>query len=415
MAGLTLPRADVTAATRFGRVNRPAWSPWRTILTFGYVSLAADMVYEGMRSASGPLLLSLGASAFVVGLVTGAGEAVALALRLVSGPLADRTGRHWQLTVQGYALTAVSVPLLAFTPFLGAAGLAVASALIIVERTGKAIRSPSKSTLLAGMAKPVGRGRGFAVHKALDQVGAFAGPLLVAGLAAVTGHLWAGFAILAVPGLATLVLLAVLRNATDLDRPRDPRAAGPTNGHHLTPAFWAFSISCALSTVGLMTFGVMSVHLVRGGLVPAVWVPVVYAGAMGVQAITALGAGFAYDRVGPRVLYGLPILVAAVPALVFDGQLAVVFGGIAVWALATSIQDSTVKALVADLVPHERLATAYGFFATGQGLGALAGGALAGGLYEHHLTTLIALIGVLQVASLATLMITIRRRTKEPA
>ena len=83
------------------------------MLTFGYVSLAADMVYEGMRSASGPLLLSLGASAFVVGLVTGAGEAIALGLRLVSGPLADRSGRHWQLTVQGYLLTAVSVPLLA--------------------------------------------------------------------------------------------------------------------------------------------------------------------------------------------------------------------------------------------------------------------------------------------------------------
>ena len=134
------------------------------MITFGYVSLAADMVYEGMRSASGPLLLSLGASAFVVGLVTGAGEAIALGLRLVSGPLADRTGRHWQLTVQGYVLTAVSVPLLAITPFLGADGLAVASTLIILERTGKAIPSPSKSTLLARMAQTVGRGRGFAVH-----------------------------------------------------------------------------------------------------------------------------------------------------------------------------------------------------------------------------------------------------------
>jgi len=399
-------------------VTSTTWSPWRTVLTFGYVSLAADMVYEGMRSASGPLLLSLGASAFVVGLVTGAGEAVALGLRLVSGPMADRTGRHWQLTVQGYALTAVSVPLIAFTPFLGAAGLAVASALIIAERTGKAIRSPSKSTLLARMAKPVGRGRGFAVHKALDQVGAFGGPLLVAGIAALTGHLWAGFAALAVPGIATLVLLAILRSATDLDQPPPDRtqsqsrpAAAPAHIAHppLSPAFWAFSISCAFSTLGLMTFGVMSVHLVRSGLVTDAWVPVVYAGAMAVQAVAALGSGFAYDSIGPRTLYGLPVLVAVVPVLVFNGQLAVVFAGIAIWGLATAIQDSTVKALVADLVPEERLATAYGVFAAAQGVGAFAGGGLAGGLYQRHLAVLIATIGVLQVASLATLIATVRR------
>jgi len=389
------------------------WSPWRTVLTFGYVSLAADMVYEGMRSASGPLLLSLGASAFVVGLVTGAGEAIALGLRLVSGPLADRTGRHWQLTVQGYVLTAVSVPLLAITPFLGAAGLAVASALIIFERTGKAIRSPSKSTLLARMAKPVGRGRGFAVHKALDQVGAFAGPLLVAGLAAATGHLWAGFAILAIPGIVTIVLLGLLRQGTNLDEPmpideEEPEPAGP-----LPRSFWAFSLSCACSTLGLMTFGVMSVHLVRADLVSVAWVPIVYAGAMAVQAVAALASGFLYDSIGPRILYALPPLVATVPALVFAPGLGVVLIGVAVWGLATAVQDSTVKALVADLVPGERLATAYGVFATAQGVGALGGGALAGGLYEHHLGLLVAIIGGLQAAALVTLVITVRigRRT----
>jgi len=404
---------------------RAHWSPWRTVLTFGYVSLAADMVYEGMRSASGPLLVSLGASALVVGLVTGAGEAVALGLRLFSGPWADRTGHHWRLAVQGYALTAVSVPLLAVTPFLGAAGLTVASILIIAERTGKAIRSPSKSTLLARMAKPVGRGRGFAVHKALDQVGAFGGPLLVAGLAALTGHLWVGFAALAVPGLATLVLLRVLGSATDLDTPTSPpvpetsaaetRSSGAlVRRNPMPPAFWAFSISCAFSTLGLMTFGVMAVHLVRAGLVTDAWVPVVYAGAMAVQAFAALGSGFAYDRVGPRTLYVLPLLVATVPALVFDQRLMVVLAGTAIWGLATAVQDSTVKALVADLVSGERLATAYGLFATAQGLGAFAGGALAGGLYEHHLTALIAIIAALQAISLATLVVTVRKHAGHP-
>src|SRR5215217_8942452 len=186
-----------------GRTDRP-WSPWRVVVGFGTVSLAADMVYEGARSVYGPLLGSLGASALVVGAVTGAGEAAALVFRLVSGPLADRTGRYWTLTVVGYALTAVCVPLLAVTPLLGAAGLATAAALIVAERIGKAVRSPAKSALLADAAGQVGMGRGLGVHKALDQVGAFAGPLVVAGLVAITGVLWPGLAVLAIPGAVAM-------------------------------------------------------------------------------------------------------------------------------------------------------------------------------------------------------------------
>jgi MFS family permease len=94
------------------------------VVGFGAVSLAADMVYEGARSVTGPLLATLGASAALVGLVSGAGEAVALLLRLVSGSWADRTGRYWALTFAGYAMTAVCVPLL-----------------VLAERFGKAVQA----------------------------------------------------------------------------------------------------------------------------------------------------------------------------------------------------------------------------------------------------------------------------------
>ncbi|MEZ5094822.1 MAG: MFS transporter [Nocardioides sp.] len=178
---------------------------------FGAVSLAADLVYEGARSITGPYLGSLGASALTVGVVTGAGEAAALGFRLFSGPLADRSGRHWTWTWVGYALTAVCVPLMALAPFVGPAGLVLAASLVVLERTGKAVRSPSKTALLAHAARAVGGGRGFAVHKALDQVGAFAGPLLVAGTVALTARTWPGLAVLAVPGVVAMVLLGVLR------------------------------------------------------------------------------------------------------------------------------------------------------------------------------------------------------------
>ena len=350
--------ADVTVAR--------TWSPWRAVVGFGVVSLSADMVYEGARAVSGPLLASLGASAVLVGLVTGAGEAMALVLRLFSGSWADRSGRYWTLTFAGYALTAVCVPALAVTPFLASAGLAVACVLILAERTGKAVRSPAKSALLAHAADPVGLGRGLAVHKALDQAGAVAGPLLVAGVAALTGALWPALAILVIPGAAALLILIWLRRrmgdpapdpsvaAPDSNGPAEPtRSIGVRRAAGLPAAFWLFAAASAATTAGLVTFGVISYHLSKDGVVPVAAIPLIYAAAMAAEAIAALATGWLYDRIKGRVLLILPILVSAVPALAFAGAPAVAIIGVLIWGAAVGIQDSTVKALVADLAPRE--------------------------------------------------------------
>ncbi|CKO18445.1 integral membrane protein [Mycobacterium tuberculosis] len=192
------------ALSRIG-ATRPALSAWRFVTVFGVVGLLADVVYEGARSITGPLLASLGATGLVVGVVTGVGEAAALGLRLVSGPLADRSRRFWAWTIAGYTLTVVTVPL------LGIAGaLWVACALVIAERVGKAVRGPAKDTLLSHAASVTGRGRGFAVHEALDQVGAMIGPLTVAGMLAITGNAYApALGVLTLPGGAALALVAV--------------------------------------------------------------------------------------------------------------------------------------------------------------------------------------------------------------
>src|SRR3954447_25751601 len=363
------------------------WSPWRAVVGFGVVSLAADMVYEGARSITGPLLASLGASALLVGLVTGVGESLALVLRLPFGIRVDRSGGYWPMTIAGYGLTAACVPLLAVTPFLGATGLAVGCLLVLAERTGKAVRSPAKSTLLAHAAGPVGMGRGFGVHKALDQVGAFAGPLLVAGVAALAGVLWPAFLALAAPGAASIGLLMWLRRRTGDPLREQARAAGPqprTSLLHasrdLPRAFWLFAASAALTTAGLVTFGVISYQLINHHVVAVAAVPVLYAAAMAAAAVAALIVGWGHDRWGGRVLIVLPVMVAGVPALAFADTWPVAVLGVLLWGAATGLQDSTVKALVAHLVPAGRRATGYGMFAAVQGVAAVAGGALAGAL-----------------------------------
>ncbi|MGA8988490.1 MFS transporter [Aeromicrobium sp.] len=385
------------------------WSPWRTVVGFGLVSLTADLVYEGARSVTGPLLASLGASALLVGIVSGAGEAIALVLRLFFGQLADRTGGYWRLTIVGYGLTAVSVPLLALAPFVGSAGLALACVLILAERTGKAVRSPSKSALLAIAAEGVGRGRGFGVHKALDQIGAFAGPLAVAGAVAITSRIWPALAMLAIPGAVAMALLLVVQRRMPVAPAAEisPSPAAPGGrvtqnlGLDLPHRFFVFAGAAAATTAGLVSYGLIGFHLSTQQVVSTAMVPVLYAVAMAAAAVAALITGWTYDRVGGKVLYGLPILVALSPALTLSSQLPLVLLGLLAWGSAIGLQDSTVKALVADLVPASHRATAYGVFAAIQGGAAVLGGAVAGFLYTRSIPTLVAIVIVTQVVALA--------------
>ncbi|MBT1001938.1 MFS transporter [Paenarthrobacter sp. DKR-5] len=382
------------------------------VFSFGLVSLAVDLVSDGGRSLAGPLLGSLGASALTVGLVTGAGEALAQGLRLLTGPWADRTRGYWSFTIAGYAMTALSIPLLALAPFAGTAGLLLGSVLLLADRTGKAVRSPAKTVLLAGAAGSVGRGRGFAVHKSLDQFGAFLGPLLAAGMVAVSGTLWAAFAVLALPALAALaILLAVRRGAPDPAIPAGPNAAAGSDlaGTRLPRSFYFTGLAVFAANAGLVTFGLISFHLTDARLAPLAVAPLFYAAAMAMAAVAALASGFLYDRAGPRVLLVLPVLIALVPGLALADRLPLVFAGVLSWGAAAGIQDSTLKALVADLVAAPRRGTAYGVVAAFEGAGALAGGFLAGALYSRAGTLALA-VALIEAAAFLLLLAAVRPR-----
>lgn len=393
-------------------------SAWRFVTTFGLISLLADIVYEGARSITGPLLASLGATAVVVGVVTGVGEAAALLLRIVSGPLADRTGHFWAWAISGYFLTVVTVP------FLGLAGAVwVAAVLVIAERVGKAVRSPAKDTLLSHATSVTGRGRGFAVHEAMDQVGAFVGPLAVAGMLVIFGGDYRPtFALLALPGVAVLVLLLWLRARVPEPAAYEVIAATESSSapddaqlfvRALPRAFWVYAGFSAATMVGFTTFGVLSFHLVDRRIVSVALVPVIYATAMAADAVAALATGWMYDRRGARVLVALPLLAALVPVFAFQGAVISVVIGALLWGAAVGIQESTLRAVVADLVEPARRATAYGVYAAVIGVAAAAGGALTGLLYSQSVGALIAVVIAIQVASLSVLP-AVRRATHSP-
>lgn len=421
--GRGLPAAPMTAV--------------RFILAFGIISALMDMVYEGARSVTGPFLGALGASALLVSVVTGAGEAVALVLRLVFGRLADRPGLRWALAIGGYALTAVSVPLLGVTDALW-----IACLLVLAERLGKAVRSPAKDTMLAEAGSALGQGKAFALHEALDQAGALVGPLLVGVALALSGNYGPGFLLLAVPGLAAMLVLfwlkrrvpdpgiyelAALQAGAVQHGPVQPGAvqpaglaqpaAEPVDGEPFgvdpdtaTPVpggvagmprqYWLYAAFSSLTMFGYATFGLLAFHLVATGLLPPALVPVLYAAAMGVDAVAALASGWLFDRVGLRVLLVLPVLAAGVPWLGFSNNAALAVAGVLVWGAAMGVQESTMRAGVAGLAPANKRGSAYGLFTACYGLAWLAGSFLIGLLYEHSVFALAVTVTAVQAAAL---------------
>jgi len=372
------------------------------VLAFGVVSMLADVVYEGARAITGPYLATLGATAVMVGFITGIGEAVALVLRLATGPLADRTRMYWPLTIAGYALTIVAVPLLAL-----ANSLWQAAALVITERFGKAVRTPARDTMLSHAGSEMGRGKAFAIHEALDQSGALVGPLLVGLAVAVSGY-QLGFGVLAVPAALALVAVLLVRRAVPAPERYDELAAHRPRGREgraarapLPAKFWWYSAFTAASMFGFSTFGVISYHLEVQKVLPSALIPVTYAVSMGVAALAALGSGLLYDRVGLRGLLAVLPLTAAVPFLSFATAPGLVWAGAVVWGAALGIHESTLRAAVADLVPAARRGTGYGIFTAIYGLAWLAGSTIIGALYAESRTGLTVFTVATQLIALA--------------
>lgn len=363
----------------------PARSALAFVATMGVVSLLADACYEGARSVIGPFMGLLGASATAVGIVAGTGELVGYGLRYISGRIADRTRAYWTLTIIGYGTNLLAVPLLALVGTWQAA-----AALVVLERLGKAIRNPARSTLLSFAATRVGHGRAFAIHEALDQIGGIVGPAVVAGVLWWRGgdrsaYAWA-FAVLAIPALLTMVaLLSARRRFPD---PGSLAAADPDDEHRpLGKPFALYMVGVAFVGFGLADWALLAFHLDRREVLGDALIPIVYAGAMAADGLAALAVGHAFDRSravgrsGLRVLAAALLVAAASLPLVLVGGTAAALAGIALWAIGLGATESIGKAMVAILSPPSRRAGAYGIyyaiFGASWWLGSIAVGALS--------------------------------------
>lgn len=364
------------------------------IVLMGLVSLLSDITYEGARSVTGPFLATLGAPAAAVGFVAGFGELVGYGFRLFAGLIADRTGRYWTITFIGYAVNLLAVPALAL-----AGEWPAAAALMIAERFGKSLRAPARDALLSRATAHVGHGWGFGLHEAMDQIGAVTGPLIVAAVLHGKGGYRESFALLLIPALLALCVLAAARII-------DRRSGGLTAAKPLPVlrgqrrAMWFYLAGVACVAAATADFPLIAYHFEKTSLFAPAMIPVLYATAMGVDALSALLFGLMFDRFGSAVLVVPTAMMAFFAPLVFSGTVWGAVAGVALWGVGMGAQESVLKSAVATLSEGEKRGAAYGLFSAVYGISWFAGSAVMGLIYGWSIAALTAFCVCGQLAAL---------------
>lgn len=374
--------------------------PWsgstglRFILLFGVVSLFADMAYEGARSITGPFLASFGATGLIVGVISGLGEMLGYAVRLASGQAADRTRRYWPIALGGYVVQLPAVPLLAL-----ASSWPVAGALLVIERIGKGIRNPVRGAMLAQAGETVGQGWGFGIHEAMDKGGALLGPLIIAGILAVSSSDYRlAFAWLAVPVTGALLTLMLLRVVFPQAGHISPQAQVEEN-YSYPPAFWWYSAGAGLLAFGFSDFPLIAYHFAKADVVTGLWVPVFYALALGSGGLGSLIIGRLFDSAGLIVLIPVTVITMLFAPLVFLGTFGLALLGALLWGIGLGVHDSVMSAAVAQMIARERRSAAYGLFMAIFGAAWFVGSVVQGELYDRSIPALVIVAVVAQLAA----------------
>src|SRR5271167_965064 len=296
-------------------VKNAAKLAFRFVLIIGIVNFFADMTYEGARSVVGPFLGSLGASATIVGFVAGLGELLGYGLRSVSGYFADKTHKYWAITFLGYAINMLTVPALAL-----AGNWPTAAALMIAERTGRAIRKPAVETMLSFSGKEIGSGWVFGLNEFFDQFGATVGPLVVAWVLFLKGSYQNGYEVLLISALLCLGMLVVARLFFPKPQDLDKQEAVGLETKGFSHAYWLYVLAGGLIAAGFADFSLIAFHFQKTASVPVPRIPILYAVAMAMAGISSLFFGRLLDRVGFKSLFVALLMGAFFAPFVFLGN-----------------------------------------------------------------------------------------------
>ncbi|MEM2896378.1 MAG: MFS transporter [Candidatus Bathyarchaeia archaeon] len=383
-------------------------SVYATIILIGLVSMMGDIVYEGGRGIAPDYLKLLGASAFIVGFVSGLGDFIGYALRLVSGYLTDVKKAYWEFMFLGYGLI-IAIPLLGVFK-----NWHIVVLLIVAERIGKAIRSPARDTIMSFVSKGVGIGKAFGLHELLDQVGAVLGPIIIAAAMFFTmNNYFITFTLMFFPYAILLITLFYMytrvRGKVSKEEPNEGIAE-----KKFSKEFYYYTLAVTLNVLGLIPVSLI-LYKASSMLQPInqQWiVPLLFTLVQLVDAPGALISGMIYDKHGIKIL-AIPFMLSILPPIFTLGDVSLeklVIASI-IFGIILGMQESIYRAAVSHFAPVESRGTAYGIFNTAYGIGFIISGAIFG-LFIDTLTPLTIILSytiLLELGALILLKRSIKR------
>lgn len=380
------------------------------IILFGLISMFGDIIYESARSANSQYLNLLGVSAAKIGLVFGLGEFLGYFLRLVAGVLSDKSGKHWIFMFIGYGML-IAVPIMGLT-----LNWNLLFILILLERIGKALRSPAKDTILSKVSEhKVGVGFAFGFQEAIDQIGAFLGPLIFTLIFYVNGkeavHQYQlGYKVLIIPFLLLMGFLYYVYRRVNQEKLIQLETGKGLQTDKIQPIFWIYTAFTFFCAIGLVNFSVIGYHLKANNLTSDGNITLFYSIAMVIDAATALFVGKAYDQIKKRtgnktsgllILMAIPIITLLLPFTTLSSSIPLILIGMIAFGIVIGTHETIMRSSIADITPMNKRGTGYGVFNTVYGLALLGGSSLMGWLYDlNQIGMIIALTFVAEVIAL---------------
>ena len=375
---------DQAAGPWFRRLFTPAVTSRvsANVILLGLTSLFTDISAE-MVTAVLPLyfMLELQMTPLQVGLIDGLYQGTSAVVRVAAGVVADAGTRYKAVASVGYGLSA------ACKIGLVVAGSAwsTLTALILVDRLGKGIRTAPRDALIASSSHPAHLGEAFGVHRALDTVGAVVGPLMAFGILALAPDGYrAVFMIsfvMAVIGLAVIVLLVENRTPQVLPRP----AAGERPLAILRNAS-VLRIVAAGAMLGALTATDALIYLLiqrRGGM-PTTFFPLLFVGTAGAYFLLALPFGRLADRIGRhRIFLAGHVAVLGVYALLLAPafSIASTIATVALLGAYYAATDGVLPALATTRLAPSQLSTGLSVVGTAAALARLLAASVFGALW----------------------------------
>ena len=357
---------------------------WMGITSF-FTDVGSEMIYPIL-----PIFLSsvLGVNKAFIGLIEGIAEATASLLKLVSGWVSDKMGKRKEIVVLGYSLSTIAKPFLA----LATSGWHVLG-LRFLDKLGKGLRTSPRDALIAESCDSCDRGKSFGFHRALDSAGAMVGPGIAFVLMPLLGGLTAVspfriiFLLSTIPAtIAVIILILFVRDI----KPQiscsisDPEKQSNLNLKSiLNKKFIVFMLIFTLFTLGNSSDAFLILRA-QDLNISLFFIPLLWMMFNAVYTAFSFPAGKISDIIGRKKVLVTGLIVYSLVYFGFgtSSQAWHIWVLFALYGAYYGITEGTSRALIADSIPAEVRATAYGAYNTVIGISAFFSSVIMGLLWQ---------------------------------